>query len=173
MPCKLNLQTTPHIQGNVLASRNDLAKAMEQFEWCCQKHRATPWKNELACKMIQAEDAVSLQKLTDLSTQVHGEVNSLYDLVFAFVECGRIRQARKILEVCLTWFWFFKRVLYPSLFQCGRTLKYSSMSCSIQNHVLLLNVMYWRICVYEHKLWRLVKKKNGDKFMISFYKIII
>lgn len=78
--------------------RNDLTGAMEQFEWCCQKYRATPWKNELACKMIQAEDAASLQKLTDLSTQVHGEVNSLYDLVFAFVECGRIRQARKILE---------------------------------------------------------------------------
>jgi len=57
--------------------------------------------------MIQAEDAVSLQKLTDLSTQVHGEVNSLYDLVFAFVECGRIRQARKILEVCCSGFGFF------------------------------------------------------------------
>lgn len=48
--------------------------------------------------MIQAEDAASLQKLTDLSTDIHGEVNSLYDLVFSFVECGRIRQARKILE---------------------------------------------------------------------------
>lgn len=39
-----------------------------------------------------------MQRLTDLSTEVHGEVNSLYDLVFAFVDCGRIRQARKILE---------------------------------------------------------------------------
>lgn len=39
-----------------------------------------------------------MQKLTDLSTDIHGEVNSLYDLVFSFVECGRIRQARKILE---------------------------------------------------------------------------
>jgi leucine-rich PPR motif-containing protein len=99
IPCKFTLRT--HHKGHVYASlhRNDLAGAMEQFEWCCQKYRATPWKNELACKMIQAEDAVSLQKLTDLSTQIHGEVNSLYDLVFAFVECGRIRQARKILEV--------------------------------------------------------------------------
>lgn len=58
----------------------------------------TPWKNELACKLIEIEDAEKLQKLTDLSTVVHGEINSLYDLVFAFVECGRIRQARKILE---------------------------------------------------------------------------
>lgn len=77
---------------------NEIEKALEKFEWCCNQFRATPWKNELACKLIQLEDADKLQKLTDLSTSVHGEINSLYDLVFAFVECGRIRQARKILE---------------------------------------------------------------------------
>ncbi|GLV39949.1 bicoid stability factor [Carabus blaptoides fortunei] len=77
---------------------NDLEGAMQQFEVCCNQYRSTPWKNELACKLIQSEDAEKLQKLTDLSTNIHGEVNSLYDLVFAFVECGRIRQARKILE---------------------------------------------------------------------------
>lgn len=77
---------------------NDIDKAIETFQWCCAKYRCTPWKNELACKLIQQEDAERLQKLTDLSTSVHGEMNSLYDLVFAFVECGRIRQARKILE---------------------------------------------------------------------------
>ncbi|KAF2894634.1 hypothetical protein ILUMI_11532 [Ignelater luminosus] len=79
-------------------AKGDIDAALEKFEWCCNQFRATPWKNELACKLIQMEDADKLQKLTDLSTVVHGEINSLYDLVFAFVECGRIRQARKILE---------------------------------------------------------------------------
>ncbi|KAG5883517.1 hypothetical protein JTB14_019286 [Gonioctena quinquepunctata] len=78
--------------------RKELGEALDKFEWCVNQFKATPWKNELACQLIQAEDAEKLQKLTDLSTIVHGEVNSLYDLVFAFVECGRIRQARKILE---------------------------------------------------------------------------
>lgn len=78
--------------------KNEIKEAVDKFEEICQKHRATPWKNELACKLIQAEDAVSLQRITDLSTDIHGEVNSLYDLVFSFIECGRIRQARKILE---------------------------------------------------------------------------
>lgn len=77
---------------------NDLQKAVDTFEALCTKHNCTPWKNDLACKLIQAEDATNLQRLTDLSTNIHGEVNSLYDLVFSFVECGRIRQARKILE---------------------------------------------------------------------------
>uniref|UniRef100_T1HC17 PPR_long domain-containing protein n=1 Tax=Rhodnius prolixus TaxID=13249 RepID=T1HC17_RHOPR len=78
--------------------KNDLAAALDQFEECCTLYRATPWKNELATRFIQNEDATSLQRLTDLSTQIHGEINSLYDLVLSFVECGRIRQARKILE---------------------------------------------------------------------------
>lgn len=77
---------------------NDLQKAVDTFELISSKHNCTPWKNDLACKLIQAEDATNLQRLTDLSTNIHGEVNSLYDLVFSFVECGRIRQARKILE---------------------------------------------------------------------------
>uniref|UniRef100_A0A6P4EQJ3 Leucine-rich PPR motif-containing protein, mitochondrial n=1 Tax=Drosophila rhopaloa TaxID=1041015 RepID=A0A6P4EQJ3_DRORH len=78
--------------------KDDIPKAIEAFEEICQKHKSTPWKNELACRLIQKEDAANLQKLTDLSTGIHGEVNSLYDLVFSFVECGRVRQARKILE---------------------------------------------------------------------------
>lgn len=77
---------------------NDNQKAVDVFEAISIKHKCTPWKNDLACKLIQAEDATNLQRLTDLSTNIHGEVNSLYDLVFSFVECGRIRQARKILE---------------------------------------------------------------------------
>ncbi|KAG0727541.1 Leucine-rich PPR motif-containing protein, mitochondrial [Chionoecetes opilio] len=40
-----------------------------------------------------------LQKIMDLSIQVHGELNSLYDMVFAFVECGKVHQARKLVEV--------------------------------------------------------------------------
>ncbi|KAG8226771.1 hypothetical protein J437_LFUL006294 [Ladona fulva] len=78
--------------------KNDIESAMKKFEWCCETYGATPNKNQLSCKLIEIEDAVSLQKVTDLSTRIHGEVNSLYDLVFAFIECGRVRQARKILE---------------------------------------------------------------------------
>uniref|UniRef100_A0A1B0ABF4 PROP1-like PPR domain-containing protein n=1 Tax=Glossina pallidipes TaxID=7398 RepID=A0A1B0ABF4_GLOPL len=78
--------------------RDDIPKAMQAFEKICDEYKSTPWKNELARRLIQTEDATNLQKLTDLSTNIHGEINSLYDLVFSFVECGRIRQARKILE---------------------------------------------------------------------------
>lgn len=72
--------------------------AMKTFEMCCERYKCTPWKNELARHFIEKEDAASLQKLTDLSTPIHGEVNSLYDLMLSFLESGRVRQAKKILE---------------------------------------------------------------------------
>ncbi|KAH1022067.1 hypothetical protein HUJ04_011528, partial [Dendroctonus ponderosae] len=58
---------------------------------CAKKFKMTPWKNELACKLIELEDAEKLQKLTDLSTVVHGEINSLYDLVFSFQQEGLVK----------------------------------------------------------------------------------
>ncbi|XP_037041583.1 leucine-rich PPR motif-containing protein, mitochondrial-like [Bradysia coprophila] len=77
---------------------NDIAKAMASFEIISTKYKRTPWKNELSCTLIQLKDATTLQFLVDLSTKVHGEVDSLYDLVFSFIECGCIQQARRILQ---------------------------------------------------------------------------
>ncbi|XP_065358584.1 leucine-rich PPR motif-containing protein, mitochondrial [Calliphora vicina] len=109
---KLQKVFNAFVQGNYIVPNNvllgplikvhlvndNIPKAIESFEKVCEEYKATPWKNELARRLILAEDAANLQKVTDLSTNIHGEINSLYDLVFSFVECGRIRQARKILE---------------------------------------------------------------------------
>ena len=87
---------------------DDLDGALREFETCAEKYKVTPWKQELFIRFIKSEDAERLQKVLDLSTSVHGEVNSLYDLVFAFVECGKIRQAKKILDVriCIYSYYF-------------------------------------------------------------------
>ncbi|KAG4079720.1 hypothetical protein HA402_006753 [Bradysia odoriphaga] len=77
---------------------NDLTKALESFKMISTKYKCTPLKNELSCKLIQKEDGAKLQLVTDLGTKVHGKVNGSYDLALSFVQCGRIRQARKILE---------------------------------------------------------------------------
>lgn len=82
----------------VFLLNGDVEAALKQFEGCCKQYRCTPWKGELMKVLITKEDASRLQWLADLSTQIHGEVNVLHDLVLAFVECGRLRQARRILE---------------------------------------------------------------------------
>ncbi|XP_034826727.1 leucine-rich PPR motif-containing protein, mitochondrial [Maniola hyperantus] len=91
-----NVILGPLIKVHLL--KDDIESALKEFEHCCQKYRSTPWKGELMKALILKEDATKLQWLADLSTQIHGEVNILHDLVLAFVECGRLRQARRILE---------------------------------------------------------------------------
>ncbi|CAH0581522.1 unnamed protein product [Chrysodeixis includens] len=91
-----NVILGPSIKVHLL--KDDIESALKEFENCCKQYRSTPWKGELMKALIMKEDATKLQWLADLSTQVHGEVNILHDLVLAFVECGRLRQARRILE---------------------------------------------------------------------------
>lgn len=83
----------------MLILREDLEGAVKEFEACVNDYGVTPWKSELFIRLIKKDDAEGLQKVLDLSTKQHGEINSLYDLVFAFLECGKIRQAKKIVEV--------------------------------------------------------------------------
>lgn len=81
--------------------RDDTEGALKAFLECVEKHRITPLKSVLTMKLIESEDAQRLQQVMDASIKVHGEMNSLYDLVFAFLECGRVRQAKKVLEVMI------------------------------------------------------------------------
>ncbi|XP_048480519.1 leucine-rich PPR motif-containing protein, mitochondrial [Plutella xylostella] len=91
-----NVLLGPSIKVHLL--RDDVDSALQEFEQASKQYRCTPWKGELMKALILKEDASKLQWLADLSTQIHGEVNILHDLVLAFVECGRLRQARRILE---------------------------------------------------------------------------
>ena len=84
-------------------SRGDLDAAIQEMENCATNYGVTPLKNQLMVELIQKEDADRLQKVMDTSFKIHGEANSLYDLVFAFLECGRVRQAQKVIEVCSHW----------------------------------------------------------------------
>ncbi|EEC08889.1 pentatricopeptide repeat-containing protein, putative, partial [Ixodes scapularis] len=78
--------------------RDDLAQALSAFESCAKAYKHTPMKNELSRRFIEKEDSESLQRVVDISTEVHGEMNTLYDLMSYFLECGHVRQAQKILE---------------------------------------------------------------------------
>ncbi|XP_023247961.1 leucine-rich PPR motif-containing protein, mitochondrial [Copidosoma floridanum] len=76
----------------------DLEKALEKFKWACNTYKVTPHKSGLMTKLIQNEDAKTLQDVTGLCTQIYGESNALFDLAVCFFECDRPKQARKILE---------------------------------------------------------------------------
>ncbi|XP_077537717.1 leucine-rich PPR motif-containing protein, mitochondrial-like [Haemaphysalis longicornis] len=76
----------------------DLPAAVQALEECARRYRLTPHKGELSRRLIQEERSQELQRVVDISTEVHGEMNTLYDLMSYFLECGHMRQAQKILE---------------------------------------------------------------------------
>ncbi|XP_058793240.1 leucine-rich PPR motif-containing protein, mitochondrial-like [Phymastichus coffea] len=86
----------PLIKGYLKAG--DIEKVIEKYKWVCENYKLTPCKILIMSHLINKEDAKTLKYITDLSTKVHGEVNSLIDLAVAFFECNRLYQARKILE---------------------------------------------------------------------------
>lgn len=98
---KQYIEVSSFILGSVIKAylnRDDLAGAIEKFEHICNTYNFTPLKNELTKRLIKNEDTAALQRVTDLSTAIHGEVNSLIDLMECFLEVGRTQQARRILE---------------------------------------------------------------------------
>lgn len=48
--------------------------------------------------LIGREDAEALQTVTNICTKVKGQVATLHDLAFAFMECDKPAQAKKIFE---------------------------------------------------------------------------
>ena len=79
--------------------RNDIDGAMKKFEHYAESRKFTPLKMTLMNKLIETEDTQRLQRVMDISIKIYGEMNSLYDLVFSLIDNGRVRQAKKVLEV--------------------------------------------------------------------------
>lgn len=77
---------------------DNLDGAFEEFRRCAQNFKHTPFKNEICKKLVELEDSERLQIVVDLNTSIHGELNTLYDLICIFIESGRVQQARKIVE---------------------------------------------------------------------------
>ncbi|CAL4063698.1 unnamed protein product, partial [Meganyctiphanes norvegica] len=95
----------PKNSSNILAPviesylrNDDLEGAMKEYEYWVMKYQTTPGKFEITKKCIEKEDTAKLQRIMDLNTEIYGEINSLYELVFIFLDMGRIKQAEKILQ---------------------------------------------------------------------------
>lgn len=79
----------------------DLDGALNYLAQCASQYRCTPYKQQLTVLLIEQEDSDALQRLLDLSIRIHGEANSIVDLAIGFLECDRLREAKKVLEVTL------------------------------------------------------------------------
>uniref|UniRef100_UPI003AAF326F leucine-rich PPR motif-containing protein, mitochondrial n=1 Tax=Centroberyx gerrardi TaxID=166262 RepID=UPI003AAF326F len=76
----------------------DLLGALEAAIDCQKRYRCLPRIHDIIVGMVEKGDTELLQKAMDFVSQERGEMTMLYDLFFAFMQTGRYREARKIIE---------------------------------------------------------------------------
>ncbi|XP_043224122.1 leucine-rich PPR motif-containing protein, mitochondrial-like [Amphibalanus amphitrite] len=79
-------------------ANNDTVGAMDEMERIHKEYRQLPWRSQMMAQLIKEENTDQLQRLLDLSMETYGEMDALYDLAFSFIECGKMRQAKKVLD---------------------------------------------------------------------------
>uniref|UniRef100_A0A8C7RWQ7 Leucine-rich pentatricopeptide repeat containing n=1 Tax=Oncorhynchus mykiss TaxID=8022 RepID=A0A8C7RWQ7_ONCMY len=76
----------------------DLGGALEAAMECQKQYGQLPRIHDVICGLVERGDTELLQKAMDFVSQERGEMTMLYDLFFAFMQTGRHREARKIIE---------------------------------------------------------------------------
>ncbi|XP_056094370.1 leucine-rich PPR motif-containing protein, mitochondrial [Rhinichthys klamathensis goyatoka] len=76
----------------------DSAGAFDAVVECHKQYNHMPKIHDLICSLVEKGDAALLQKVMEFSSHERGEMMMLYDLFFAFLQTGRYKEARKIIE---------------------------------------------------------------------------
>ncbi|CAK9296832.1 unnamed protein product [Gordionus sp. m RMFG-2023] len=83
---------------NARLNQGDMKSALNEFHKFALEYRVTPHLTILLKKLIQNNDTDNLQKMVDVASEIHTEANTLIDLLFAFTDLGRYKEANKVLE---------------------------------------------------------------------------
>ncbi|XP_077351806.1 leucine-rich PPR motif-containing protein, mitochondrial [Festucalex cinctus] len=78
--------------------RNDFPGALDAVLECQKRYGHLPRIHNVIVGLVETGDTDLLQKAMDTLSHECGEMNMLYDLFFAFLQTGRYREARKIIE---------------------------------------------------------------------------
>nr|AWT24668.1 LRPPRC [Latimeria menadoensis] len=78
--------------------KGDLSAALEAIIACAKNYNQMPRLHDVLCKLVESGDTDLLQKAMDFVSQERGEMTMLYDLFFAFLQTGKYKEARKIIE---------------------------------------------------------------------------
>ncbi|XP_070577881.1 leucine-rich PPR motif-containing protein, mitochondrial-like [Ptychodera flava] len=95
------IQPTPNVTSPLVTGyfqRGDLKGALDCVIECHDKYKLLPRFHDLLVKLVEAGNKEELQRAMDFGSQAVGEMNILYDLVFAFLSAGKYKQAKKIVE---------------------------------------------------------------------------
>jgi len=83
---------------NQLLEKGDLNAVVQECERSAREQKFIPNKMAVTKQLIEVENLELLQRVLDMSINLHGEELALYDLILSFLDLGRIPQAKKLIE---------------------------------------------------------------------------
>ncbi|XP_074531608.1 leucine-rich PPR motif-containing protein, mitochondrial [Halichoeres trimaculatus] len=78
--------------------KNDLEGALKAVQMCQSRYSLMPRIHDVIVGLAEKGDTALLQTAMDFVSRERGEMSMLYDLFFAFLQTGRYREARKVIE---------------------------------------------------------------------------
>lgn len=81
---------------DVYLAKGDFDGALTEFFSLARDYRVTPCRMELMTHCLVNKDPENLQKVMNVTTEIHGENNSLFDLAVCCLQTGKLKQAQKI-----------------------------------------------------------------------------
>ncbi|NWW50156.1 LPPRC protein, partial [Pedionomus torquatus] len=78
--------------------KDDMPAALEALINCYKKYGKVLQLHNIYCRLIEKGDADLLQKVSDFISREYGDMMALYDLFFAFLQTGKYKEARKVIE---------------------------------------------------------------------------
>ncbi|XP_009977507.1 PREDICTED: leucine-rich PPR motif-containing protein, mitochondrial [Tauraco erythrolophus] len=78
--------------------KDDMPAALEALINCYKKYGKIPQLHNIYCRLIEKGDGDLLQKVSDFISREYGDMMALYDLFFAFLQTGKYKEARKVIE---------------------------------------------------------------------------
>merc|ERR1719370_2608777 len=83
---------------NQMLERGEMEAVVEMCEATAKEQKYIPNKMSVTKRLIELENLELLQRVLDVSINLHGEELALYDLILSFLDLGRIPQAKKLIE---------------------------------------------------------------------------
>ncbi|XP_063958510.1 leucine-rich PPR motif-containing protein, mitochondrial-like [Lytechinus pictus] len=79
-------------------AKNDLEGALACIRDCQAKYSIMPHFQDVLVRLVEEGHTDQLQRAMDFASQQHGDINMLYDLIFAFCTSGKYKEAMKLVE---------------------------------------------------------------------------
>ncbi|XP_066034599.1 leucine-rich PPR motif-containing protein, mitochondrial isoform X2 [Chamaea fasciata] len=78
--------------------KDDMPAALDALINCYKKYGKILQLHNIYCKLVEKGDADHLQKVSDFISREYGDMMALYDLFFAFLQTGKYKEAKKVIE---------------------------------------------------------------------------